>query len=228
MYPATYESASEAEVLRWVFSDRDGTLRNTSFGILSSDGKRKLSRTGRSPSMVYRTTEGFVDALREIADEQSTEKKKAIEALPTLPDLRVALDVAAADLRPLIVVHATKAKARLQLEDVLQRAAWSEDFIGRFRYVVVDDEELEAFDDLKLEAGISIVQAEAYGRSGEVLSHVASPKSEANLAEVLAQGLERFDSEAKRVREHLRKGEREGIEWETEIDVTDPGPRGRR
>ena len=47
--PQTYESASEAEVLKWVYSDRDGTLRNTSFGILSSDGTRKLSATGRSP-----------------------------------------------------------------------------------------------------------------------------------------------------------------------------------
>ncbi len=71
----TYEDAEEAEVLRWVFSDRAGNLHNTSFGILSSDGKRKLSRTGRSPSMVYDSEKEFERALREIAKDLSTQEQ---------------------------------------------------------------------------------------------------------------------------------------------------------
>ena len=222
--PQTYESESEAEVLTWLYSDRAGTLRNTSFGILSSDGERKLSETGRSPSMIYGTAELFAEALREIADEQGTTKRESIAALPALPDLRLALGVAAADLRPLVVLFAADAKEREALVSAVQAAAWSEELVGRFRYLVVESEdELAGFEELGLRPGLSVLQAEAYGRDGEVLARADAPRAPAEVAELLATALPRFDATAKDVRQHLRRGEREGIEWETAIEVTDPG-----
>ena len=177
--------------------------------------------------MVFGTAERFAAALRELANEQATGTKEAIAALPVLPDLRVALNVAAADLRPLVVVHATDAKRLGALLEPLREAAWSERFVGRFRYVVLDEaKDLDGFRSLALRPGISVVQAEAYGRGGELLRHVVAPKDAAALGELLAAGLERFDAEAKRVREHQRRAAREGIEWEPAIEVTDPG-RGR-
>ena len=88
----TYEDAQEAKVLAWVFSDRLGNLHNTSFGILSSDGKSKLTQTGRSPSMVYGSADRFEEALVEIAKREGTHKKKSIEGLPVVQGLRLALD----------------------------------------------------------------------------------------------------------------------------------------
>lgn len=213
--PQTYESASEAEVLKWVFSDRSGDLRNTSFGMLSSDGKRLLSRSGRSPSMVYQTPEHFVAALEELAEDHDLGQKDAIEALPALPDLRVALSVAAADLRPLVALYETEARKLAKLQAELSKQAWSDAFTGRFRYVVIDS--VEGFEELKLQPGISVIQSESYGRGGVILSHVDSPKSAKHLSKVLAKGLQEHDVEARNVRDHIRTGVRNDIEWETAI-----------
>ena len=176
--------------------------------------------------MVYRTAERFEEALRKIAKEQEAGSKHAIEGLPVLPDLRVALDVAAADLRPLVVLYSKDEKERARMRELVRPAAWSEKFVGRLRYVVVDDsKELEAFEGLMIEPGVSVVQAEAYGRGGRVLAHAGPRAPEKNLSEALKSGLGRFDAEAKNVRDHLRTGEREGIEWESAIPVSDPGRR---
>lgn len=225
--PQTFESESEAEVLRWIYTDRSDTLRNTSFGILSSDGKRKLSATGRTPSMVFSTPEAFEAALHRIAGEQKAASKKAIAALPVLADLRLALDVAAADLRPLAILYAPEKKALEKLQDRVAEQAWSEDFIGRLRYVVLDDaKDLEGFEEMNLEPGLSIVEAEAYGRGGQILAHVAAGTKGAALTKAFKTGLGATSAEAKRVRDHQRKARREGIEWETAIPVPETG-RGR-
>ena len=200
-------------------------LHNTSFGILSSDGKRKLSRTGRSPGMVYGDAETFEAALREIAEKEETDAAPAIRSLPTLPDLRIALDVAAADLRPLVILY-TEGDDDDELGRAVETLAWSDDFIGRMRYVRLDGADaLEGFESIELEPGISVVQAEAYGRSGEVLAHAGPDTSESTIAKALRKGLSRFDANAKDVRRHLREGERQGIAWESAIPVSDPKAR---
>ena len=53
--------------------------------------------------------------------------------MPELPDLRLALDVAAADLRPLVVLYSKDEKKRKQLRERVGSLAWSEDFVGRLR-----------------------------------------------------------------------------------------------
>lgn len=225
--PQTYEDAAEAEVLSWVFADRDGTLRNTSFGILSSDGERKLSPSGRSPSMVYGTAERFVEALETLAGEARTQTKPAITALPELPDLRIALDVAAADLRPLVVLYTKDEGERQRLRERLGRAAWDDALIGRLRYVVLESEEQRTdFEELELEPGVTVIEAEPYGRGGVSLAHIDVDASQRRLTRFLATALARFDAPDKDVRSHLRQGAREGIRWSSEIPVSDPG-RGR-
>ena len=176
--------------------------------------------------MVYGTAEEFARALREIAEEQRTALDQPIEALPELPDLRIALDVATADLRPLVVAYANDTEELARLRELLQAPAWSESLVGRLRYVVLEGEDaLAGFEDMKLSPGVSVVQAEAYGRGGEILAHAGTGTNAAELAKLLATGLEKFDAKSKNVRAHIRDGARAGIEWETAIPVTDPGPR---
>lgn len=203
---------------------------------MSADGERKLTRSGRSPSMVYETPEAFVAALDGLAEEHVADDAPAIRALPALPDLRIALTVAAADLRPLVVLRDADPERLEELRALLRDAAWSDEFVGRFRYVVLDDDDdLEGFEALELKPGISVVQAEAFGRGGEVLAHVAldpadtrvdrDPTKETPLAATLSAGLDAFAVANTSVRDHLRRGRRDGIEWVPAIEVTDPGRR---
>ena len=105
MRPATYESQAEADALVELFSDREGRLRNTVFAMLTPDGRRAIGRTGRSPSFVFESAEDMAAGMREIASHYEPKKKLENEAraLPTIANLRLALNVAACDALPVIV-----------------------------------------------------------------------------------------------------------------------------
>ena len=79
--------------------------------------------------------------------------------------------------------------------------------------------------DMDLQPGISVVQAETYGRGGEVLAHAGPKTNESSLGKLISSGLARFDAQAKNVRAHVREGARKGIEWESAIPASDPGRR---
>ena len=52
--PATYESATEGKLLLSLFRGRLGNLENSVFALLGPDGKERLTKTGRSPGMVFK------------------------------------------------------------------------------------------------------------------------------------------------------------------------------
>ena len=80
---------------------------------------------------------------------------------------------------------------------------------------------------MTLEPGLTLVQADPYGRTGKILAHAAVRAKAADLAEALTTGREQHAPEAKSRRAHLRQAEREDIDWESELPVTDPGGAGR-
>ena len=162
--PQTYQDAGESEVLLSVYEGPNG-LQNTVFALLDPDGN-KLSRGSRSPSMTYRSVERFVDALEDIGGDYERGAKK-IQALPVVKDLRLALNVAAADLRPLVVVRGKNEKEARSLARKLAESAWSKSAIGRFHYVVLSEK--TTHEGLTPPLGISIIQPEAYGQGGEIL-----------------------------------------------------------
>ena len=172
--------------------------------------------------MVFDTAANFAETLTSISKTHGGKGQKEIKSLPILPDLRMALGVATADLRPLVVLYAPDAKRLAAQSKLLEKLAWSDDFVGKMRYVIVGHKaDLKDFGDLKLKTGVSVVQAEAYGRGGEVLSHVSLTKSSKALAETLNAGLKKFDAKAKNVRDHIAKGEREDIKWASAIPSAD-------
>lgn len=208
--PQTYESHEEVEVLSYVFAGRDG-LRNTSFGLLDPSGK-KLTRGSRSPDMTYGSPEKFTEALLEIGG-QYEEKAKPIAALPTLANLRLALNVAAADLRPLVVVRADDEKERKALVAQVAEQAWSSDFLGRAHYLVLG--EAETVGELTPEPGVSVVQPDEFGQDGSVVSEAAVDAKPKELAEALKSGLDKFEAEARVHDDHIRQARRLGISWES-------------
>lgn len=228
MRPQTYENADEFEILGYVFSGRSG-LQNTSFAILDPEGK-KLTRGSRSPSMTYGSAPRFAAGLDEIAGRYG-ERAKPIAALPVTRDLRLGLNVAAADMRPLVVVRGEDAADARRLEAEVAKIAWSKERVGTCHYVVL--EAGTAFGGLAPEVGVTVVQPDPYGLGGEVLAHVGRDAKAAALAAGIAKGVAAHDVATREHRAHIREARRRGISWETATPVTDDharrgGQTGRR
>ena len=117
---ATYESKEEAEYLSRIFRGRSGQLENTVFCIMSPDGKDKLVRSGRSPGWSFpgeeeqaaRDMEKKMDDISSRYPVKRT-SKTALPALPVLPNVRLALNVAACDNLPLVAAVA-RSKGAMQ------------------------------------------------------------------------------------------------------------------
>ena len=219
--PLTYESKDEAPFLESLFRTRTGDLENTVFVLLAPDGKKPLTRSGRSPDMVFGDAEnGGVDEMVSTLDEVASRYEKAKNgalALPVVKDLRRALDCAACDGLPLVVVEEALAKR-------LARLAWGEELIGRFTYVQVARlGKLVAIEGAEEGSQVLVVEPDTYGVQGTVLSQGKSFDDDEALLKVLREGLTRHVKPEKDQRRHVREGTRRGVDWESEIPVTDPG-----
>src|SRR5213593_3144251 len=118
----TYESAEEAKVLTSLFVGRSGNLENTTFALLASDGATKLARAGRSPAAAFRDAQDMASAMDEIVRRGAADRP-APSALPLTKTVRLALDVAACDGLPLVVVRGDDAAKRSALIERLAAAA---------------------------------------------------------------------------------------------------------
>lgn len=217
--PASYTDADEASELQRIFRGRPEELENTVFALLAPDGKTLLERSSRSPRMTFGSLAGLLAAMERHAPKERHSKAE-IRALPTYANLGLALNVASSDSRPLVVGHATSAKERQRLEQGLAEQAWSESFIGRYHYVVVEDsEELDVLEGASAESSVFVVAPGTFGLEGEVL--VATDEPEGELVETLERGLELYEPVTKDPRQHVRSGRQSGQSWEREVPARD-------
>jgi hypothetical protein len=221
---ATYESAAEAKLLSSIFVGRSGQLENTVFAILAPDGKTQLVRPGRSPAWAYRDAAEMSAGMKRIADRYDAKGAKG--TLPTVKTVRLALNVAACDRLPLVVVYGSNSADVRAKSKALAVQAWGE-LIGRCVFASTWDSEALGAVSGNPGRGILVIQPGAYGSKGTLLATVEAegPKLGERLAKAL--GKHRATS-ASSVRGHVRAGQRQGVHWETAIPVTDPGPPGRR
>ena len=232
----TYESAEEEAFLEGLFRGRSGDLENTTFAILAPDGTTRLSRTGRGPGMVFGRGG---DAAKTMAAEMQRIAKKhpgrknALDGapLPRIVDVRRAINVAACDNLPLVIVVAKDVAEQRTLEARLAPLAWHDANMGRFLYVsTTDRKELAPLGKVKPGSGYVLVQPDAYGRKGERLVQVPASATAKTLQAALTRAGKAYQPlDKSHHREHVRDGKREGVHWETEIPVTDPGrpPHGK-
>ncbi len=222
--PQTYEDQAEAELLLSLFQGRSGVLENTVFCVLDPDGRRTLTRPGRSPQMRWDEADAFATWLARTFEAYAS-KAKPLEALPLHEDLSLGLNVAACDLAPLAVLYARRER---DLKALVERAARLSRIEEALRAV-----RAKAEFGLDLEEGLTLVQPDAYGRSPKALSHGAARDKvakEGDLAwsKVLSEGRAAHAPEPKSRRRHLREAGRQGITWDSELDVTDPGEKEAR
>lgn len=229
---STYESAEEESLLESFFVGRSGDLENTTFVLLSPDGKRKLSRAGRSPDFAFPSPEAMAAAMRELGREfPGRSGEAAAEAVPPLPgeaSVRLALNVAACDGLPLAVVVARDDAARADLARRLAKVAADPARMGRAVFAIArSSEDLAPIPDAAAQdfEGLVLVQPDRFGVKGRVLAR-GNASDDASLREALDQGIASHRATAKESGSHVRAGRSAGVSWKTAIPVTDPG--GRR
>ncbi|HIK59916.1 MAG TPA: hypothetical protein EYF98_04410 [Planctomycetes bacterium] len=218
--PASYMDEDEAKFMMNLIRTRSGNPDNTNFVILTPDGKKALVRGSRSPRMTYGTVEKMVASMTEIAAKHPGKKSVKLNALPAYKDLRLSLDVASCDLRPLVVIYSKDKRRTDALAKTLGSLAWSDDFVGRFHYIVESDKsKLDVLTKFPDGTHVAVIHPGEFGLTGKVLE-TTGESSSARLQELLADGLEAYQPEDKNPRTHVRNGQRSGKQWETDLPVT--------
>ena len=215
---ATYEDESEGKLLESIFRGHSGQLENTVFCILAPNGKTKLVRAGRSPHMTFRgppeeSAREMAAAMKKYAAKYKA--KNGDRKLPVLKNLRLAINVASCDGLPLaIAVGEKNAQAATRL-------AWTKNYAGQLLWVTVKDvAALKDFKGVDAKAAVVVVQPDTYGLKATLLTQATDV---AKVSAALDAALKKHRSEEKDPRQHINQGRRKGVNWETEIPVTDPG-----
>ncbi|MGL4554748.1 MAG: thioredoxin family protein [Gemmataceae bacterium] len=204
----TYENAGEMSFLRGMYVGGSGEVENTTFTVLSPDGKRELVRPSRGPDHAFRDAADMAARLRRIAAGYGKTKEPA--ALPLVSDVRLGLNVASADGLPLVALVGDVK------DDAVAKLAWSDAWRGRFVYVKAA--KLDGVSGVKVTSGLVILGPDRYGRSGTALAQGDAADAE----RLYAEALRAWTPGAKSFSGHVRDGRREGVFWETKTPVTDP------
>ncbi len=219
----TYENKEEGEMLKAMCRTGSGELENTVFAILAPDGKRQLLRATRSVRHDFSDASAMAQSMSRIARQVNAKPADGVPTLPAVANVRLAIDVAACDNLPLVVLTADSEKRLQSLQERVSRLAWSDEFMGRFTYAVASGEkDLAAISGIDVGSSLLVVQSDRFGLKGQVVSQLTSASSDEELARCLREGAARFKKENKTFQLHVRDGKQKGILWETAIPVTDP------
>lgn len=248
---ATYENQDEVDFMKTLYVSFTGEIANTMFALLSPDGKTRLSEADRSPAQVFggviqrrasqpgaaEQNKGAAARMVESMDVISLAypgKKGAAagpQALPYLGDLRMAVNVAACDNQPRLIVYAKKPGELARLEKALQPIAWSKEIIGRTLYVTVNDaaEYTRYIKGEKPAAGYALVAPEPYGRHATPLLAIDGETKAESVRKQLIAALALYNPPPKDFEKHEAEGLKAGIQWKPKTPITDRsrGQRGR-
>jgi hypothetical protein len=219
---ATYESLQEAQVLRRLFVGGSGQVENTTFALLSPDGQHPLVRSGRSPQWSFARSGDMAQTMELIA--AYYKGKPDGGALPTVANLRLALNVGACDNLPVVALLRDPSSA-FGHEAALAAQAWRPDWIGRAIYCIDQPSAAQALVGQRLAPGLYVLQAGPFGLDGRVLAAIEldSPEWQGQLS----RALDLYQVRPKDTHVHMREGNQRGVYWQTQIPVTDPHPRPR-
>ena len=246
---ATYENQDEVDFMKTLYVSFTGEIANTLFALLSPDGKTRLSEADRSPAQVFggviqrRASQPEAAEQNKAAAARMVESMEVIslaypgkrgaaggpQALPYLGDLRMAVNVAACDNQPLLVVYAENPGEVARLEKALQPIVWSKEVIGRALYVAVSDaaEYARYIKGEKPAAGYALVAPEPYGRHATPLLTISGETKPENVHKRLIAALALYNPPPKDFEKHEAEGLKAGIQWKPKTPITDRSRRQR-
>ena len=125
---ATYEDKQEAEFLKSVYTGRSGQMENTTFAILSPDGRQKLTAAGRGPFRAFGNAAQMAMAMKGIwaQHQEAPDAALAEQQLPLIKSVELALNVAACDNLPCLVTVANDPEKIETLNRKLLPVAWEQ------------------------------------------------------------------------------------------------------
>jgi len=239
----TYEDRTEVNFLKTLHVSYTGEIANTVFALLAPDGKTKLSAADRSPAQVFggvpnrRSDRPGAAELNEAAARKLAERMEAIarthpgkdgeaglqRALPRSSNLRMAVNIAACDNQPLLVLFSEKPEELKAMEKALQPVAWSEGIVGRAVYVTVRSaaEYSRLVRHKEPSAGFVLAAPEAYGRHAVPLLKLAPTTAAAELQKELRAMLALYNPPPKDSDAHEAAGLEAGIRWRPKTPITD-------
>ncbi len=224
-----------------LFKGKSGALENTVFAILDPGGEKALTRASRSPMRQFKTPEAFAKHL-ESTYSDFARKAKPIEQLPLHNEFALAVNVAACDQLPLVILHAKDAKALRKLEQSVAELAWSTEHQGLQHYCSLqqDPAPVAAADagravkngeavlpEFILREGVTVLAPGPFGTTATVLGFSGLDADVDALSAMLRDARADHDPEAKDRRVHIGNARKQGISWESELPVTDPKSRRR-
>jgi hypothetical protein len=227
----TYENKAEAGFLKAICPTGSGELENTVFTILAPDGKRQLARASRSAREVFGDADRMAETMNRVAGwyKPRPTTKQELPELPTVANVRLAIDVAACDNQPLVLLFSKDAATRQALAGALKPLAWSEEFRGRFIYAEASGENESApIQGTSRGPGVLVIQPDRFGLAGRVLKSAPAGASVKALAQCLRTGAAMHRPQVESFRDHVRDGRATGAFWETVLPVSDPMERAAR
>lgn len=222
---ATYEDQQEAEFMEGVFTSRSGVLENTTFGILSSDGKKNLVTPGRGPMHAFRDATSMANRMQLIALQHPGAKQArwSDKQLPVMKSVDVALNVAACDNLPVLITFAENNERLAGINAEVMKTAWTEEGAGQFVYASTTNKaELKPIPGVELTEEVLVVEPGPYGLSGKILLASTLDESNEDLSRELLRAAASFKRVAPEYSSHIALGVQLGIDWESAIPETDP------
>lgn len=219
---ATYEDQAEADFLKSLYVGRSGEMENTTFAILSPDGKRKLAAAGRGPFHAFRNAANMAAGMKQIA-KRFAASSQGEQQLPLMKNLDLALNVAAADSLPLLVTVSDDPRELREINHSLVSTAWSEPLLGQFVYASVRDRgELKPLTGVNGDAQILLVEPGQFGLAGETVAQFKADDQRSLIAKKMRMVATSRTPQDKSHNSHVRLGLDLGIEWKSLLPETDP------
>ncbi|MAW60550.1 MAG: hypothetical protein CMJ94_06915 [Planctomycetes bacterium] len=193
--------------------------------LLDPSGEQALCRGGRGPEMIFRDAASFAASLAELHERYKPKQGEA--ALPAVPTLRLALNVAASDGLPLIALVEADPKKRAAAAQELAAEARSHGIAGQAHFVLLDAEEaLREFPGFEPGQQLYVLKPDTFARRAEVLT--AFPAKEKKLGTKLLALLPSGRIDKAGQRDHVRQAKRAGISWKSAIPISDVNAISRR
>lgn len=144
------------------------------------------------------------------------------QALPVVASVRLGMNVAACDKRPLAVVVSDSSQDRRAMEYKMAPLSWSKDLIGEITYASGTRNDLRNVRGVGLSRGYVFIAPNEFGTEGTVVAQLYPTATQADLERAMKQTVGQYNPTEMDHREHIRLGRMEGIGWTPATPVTDP------